>query len=263
MDQPSEQTAGATPALAPHPVLPDHYRRPEDRVGYIRTLFDRTADSYDRINAWMSLNTGARYRRDAMIRAGVGAGQRLLDCACGTGVMAAHAETLVGPDGEVIALDPSLPMLAEAAKRGVRQRVAAIAEQLPLPDASVDVITMGYALRHVADLGIAFREFARVLRPGGRLLILEMVPPSSRGGYLFAKLYLKHLVPTLAHLVTRRADARRLMRYYWDTVSNCVPPGRVLSALTDAGFADVRRDLMFSLLSEYTARLPEAGPVSG
>lgn len=257
MHQAPEPTPNATPELAPHPVLPNHYARPEDRVGYIRELFDRTADSYDRINAWMSLNSGARYRRDAMLRAGVGTGQQLLDCACGTGVMAAHAQTLVGNEGAVFALDPSLPMLAEAAKRGVRQRVAGVAEQLPLPEDSVDTITMGYALRHVHDLGVAFREFARVLRPGGRLLILEMVPPTSRGGYRFAKFYLQHLVPTLAHWVTRRSDSKRLMRYYWDTVSNCVPPGVVMSALTDAGFVEVRRKVMFSLLSEYTARMSE------
>lgn len=249
MDQQPQRTT-----LAPHPVLTEHYARAEDRVGYIRSLFDRTAGSYDRINAWMSLNRGEQYRREAMIRAGVQPGQRLLDCACGTGVMAAHAQDLVGADGEVIALDPSLPMLATAAERCVRHRVAAIAEQLPLSDASIDVVTMGYALRHVADLGIAFAEFARILRPNGRLLILEMVPPNSRSGYLFTKLYLKHLVPTLASLVTRSDDARRLMRYYWDTVDRCLPPAVVMSALEAAGFIDVKRTVTFSLLTEYTAR---------
>jgi demethylmenaquinone methyltransferase/2-methoxy-6-polyprenyl-1,4-benzoquinol methylase len=241
------------PTLAPHPVLLAHYGRAEDRVGYIRQLFDVTAHSYDRINAWMSLNRGEQYRRNAMIRAGVRPGHRLLDCACGTGVIAAHAQDLVGADGQVVALDPSLPMLGVAAKRGVRHRLAALAERLPLTDASIDVVTVGYALRHVEDLGVAFAEFARVLRPGGRLLILEMVPPISRAGYLCAKLYLKHLVPALASVITRSADARRLMRYYWDTVDQCLPPSTVMAALEEAGFREVKRSVELSLLSEYTA----------
>jgi demethylmenaquinone methyltransferase/2-methoxy-6-polyprenyl-1,4-benzoquinol methylase len=251
MKQPPQQ-----PTLAPHPVLTTHYARAEDRVAYIRQLFDRTARDYDCINAWMSLNRGETYRRDAMVRAGVQPGQRVLDCACGTGVMAVHAQTLVGIDGEVIALDPSLPMLGVAADRGARNRVAAVAERLPLPDACVDVITMGYALRHVADLGVTFAEFRRILKPGGRLLILELVPPVTRVGRLFAKLYLKHLVPTLASLVTRSDESRRLMRYYWDTVERCLPPNAVLEAISDAGFSDVKREVQFGILTEYAARVP-------
>ena len=165
------------------------------------------------------------------MRAGVRSGHRLLDCACGTGVMAGHAQSLVGVEGDVIALNPSLQMLGVAASRGVRHRLAGIAEQLPLPDRSFDFVTMGYALRHVADLGVAFAEFARVLRPGGRLLILEMVPPASRAGYLASRLYLKHLVPTIALFVTGSGGARRLMQYYWDTIDQCVEPEVVLSAL--------------------------------
>ncbi len=239
--------------LSPHPVLPAHYAAQEDRVAYIRALFDRTAGNYDRINDWMSLNRGDHYRKEAMMRAGVKEGQRVLDCACGTGVMAAHAQGLVGTGGEVMALDPSLPMLSIAGQRGVRWRLVGIAEQIPLPDQSVDVITMGYALRHVADLGVTFAEFARVLRPGGRLLILEMVPPESSVGRLFTKLYLKHLVPALASLVTGSGDAGRLMRYYWDTVDQCVPPSVILNALRGAGFVSVARSVKFSLLSEYLA----------
>ncbi|WP_295405604.1 class I SAM-dependent methyltransferase [uncultured Thiocystis sp.] len=251
MDRPAVK-----PTLSPHPVLSDHYRAAEDRVDYIRRLFDRTASSYDRINAWMSLNRGERYRRDAMIRVGIRPGQSVLDCACGTGVLAAHAQALVGVEGEVIALDPSLPMLAVANARGVRHRVAGIAEQLPLADRSVDLITLGYALRHVADLGIAFAEFARVLRPGGRLLILEMVPPTSRLGYRLARFYLKDLVPMAASLVTRNREARRLMRYYWDTVDQCVAPEVVMDALREAGFQNVARAVRLALLNEYTASVP-------
>jgi len=244
------------PSLSPHPVLPAHYDTAEARVGYIRGLFDRTATSYDRINAWMSLNRGEQYRKEAMVRAGVRSGHRLLDCACGTGVMAGHAQSLVGADGEVIALDSSLQMLHVAANRGVRHRLAGIAEQLPLPHRSFDFVTMGYALRHVADLRVAFAEFARVLHPGGRLLILEMVPPASRAGYLAARLYLKHLVPTVASLVTGSSDARRLMRYYWDTIDQCVEPKVVLDALKAEGFIEVSRSVKFALLTEYTATLP-------
>jgi len=247
--------------LSPHPVLAAHYKTAEARVSYVRALFDRTATNYDRINAWMSLNRGEQYRRDAMLRAGVQPGNRLLDCACGTGVMAANAQSLVGAQGEVIALDPSLPMLGVAAKRGVRQRLAGIAEQLPLPDRSLDFVTMGYALRHVADLGVAFGELARVLRAGGRLLILEMVPPASRAGYLTARLYLKHLVPTIAALVTGSRDARRLMQYYWETIEQCVEPEVVLDALRAAGFTEVRRSVKYSLLTEYTATLPHDAEV--
>lgn len=239
--------------VPPHPVLPAHYAKHDERVGYIRHLFDITAPSYDRINSWMSLRSGERYRFDALVRAGIEPGQRALDVACGTGVMARHLQDLVGAQGAVLALDPSLPMLREAAGRGVEELVAGIAEQLPLPDETVDFLSMGYALRHVADLRLAFDEFHRVLRPGGRLLILEMVPPPSRMGYQLTKLYLKYLVPGITSVVTRSTDARKLMRYYWDTVDRCVAPEVVMSTLEDSGFRSVERATQMGIMNEYRA----------
>ncbi len=240
-------------AIPPHPVLSSHYEGQEQRVGYIRHLFDASASSYDRINDWMSLRTGERYRLDALRRIGVEQGQSVLDIACGTGVMAMHEQALVGPQGEVIAIDPSIPMLQQAATRGVHLRAAGAAEQLPLPDRSVDLISMGYALRHVSDLRVAFAEFLRVLKPGGRLLILEMVPPDSKVGYGFTKLYLKHLVPGITSIVTRNKEARRLMEYYWETVDQCVPPKVVLASLEDVGFVTVERSVQLGIMNEYTA----------
>lgn len=240
--------------LPPHPVLSGHYGSADRRVGYIRHLFDASAASYDRINAWMSLRTGERYRYDALRRAGMTEGQWALDIACGTGVMAMHAQRIVGDRGGVVAIDPSLPMLVEVGGRGVRNRVAGIAEQLPLADASVDFISMGYALRHVQDLRITFAEYLRVLRPGGTLLILEMVPPTSRIGYGLTKLYLKYLVPGITSLVTRSKHARRLMEYYWDTVEQCVSPQVVQNALGEVGFERIERAVLFRLMNEYRAR---------
>ncbi len=251
-------TDKAAQAVPPHPVLAGHYQAADQRVGYIRRLFDESASSYDRINAWMSLRTGDRYRYDALSRTGLCPGQTVLDIACGTGVMAAYAQDLVAPTGIVLALDPSLPMLTEARNRGVRTRIAGVAEALPVADASADLISMGYALRHMADLRVGFGEMLRVLRPGGRLLILEMVPPRSVLGYTIAKIYLKHLVPTVTAWVTRNAQARRLMEYYWETVDLCVPPTVVLNTLREVGFDAVQRSIMFGLFTEYTARRPDA-----
>ena len=242
--------------VPPHPVLTGHYGAAVERVNYIRRLFDESAPFYDRINAWMSLSTGERYRYDALVRAGLGAGQRVLDLACGTGVMARHAQELVGPAGTVLALDPSLPMLAQARRRGVLERVAGTAEALPLPAGAVDFVSLGYALRHVADLRVALAELLRVLRPGGRLLILEMVPPRSPIPYTLTKVYLKYLVPGVTALMTRNPQARRLMEYYWETVDSCVPPAVVLDTLKVVGFRDVRRRVQFGLLNEYTATRP-------
>jgi demethylmenaquinone methyltransferase / 2-methoxy-6-polyprenyl-1,4-benzoquinol methylase len=244
------------PQVPPHPILSDHYAAAEDRVPYIRRLFDESAPSYDRINAWMSLRTGKRYRYDALVRAGLGSGKDVLDLACGTGVVALHAQGLVAPSGVVLALDPSLPMLEEAGRRGVKIRVAGIAEALPLPDRAVDFVSMGYALRHLGDLRVGFAEMLRVLRPGGRLLILEMVPPRSRTGYAMTKLYLKYLVPAITSMVTRNANARRLMEYYWETLDRCVTPEVVLASLREVGFVAVQRSVVYGLFNEYTASRP-------
>lgn len=251
----SAPTAAPGP-VPPHPVLTGHYGAAVERVDYIRRLFDESAPAYDRINAWMSLNTGGRYRYDALVRAGLGAGARVLDLACGTGVMARHAQDLVGPAGAVLALDPSLPMLRQARRRGVAALAAGTAESLPLPAGAVDFISLGYALRHVADLRVAFTELLRVLKPGGRLLILEMVPPRAPVPYALTKVYLKYLVPGVTALVTRNRQAHRLMQYYWETVDRCVPPAVVLDTLREVGFGTVQRTVQFGLLNEYSACRP-------
>ncbi len=110
------------------------------------------------------------------------------------------------------------------------------AENLPVADASMDFVTMGYALRHVEDLAATFREFRRVLRPGGRVLILEISRPVSAPARTLAQLYFRQLVPAVCRLLSAGEEARDLMRYYWDTIEACVPPPVILAALAGAGF---------------------------
>jgi demethylmenaquinone methyltransferase / 2-methoxy-6-polyprenyl-1,4-benzoquinol methylase len=239
--------------LRPHPLLAGYYATEGERRRQVVSWFDESAPDYDWVNQAISFGSGARYRREALLRAGLAAGMCALDVACGTGVVAAQAQKVVGPEGLVVGLDPSAGMLTQAGARGVRRRVLGVAEALPLPDRRFDLLSMGYALRHVADLRTTFREYRRVLKPGGRVLILEITPPASRLRFRLLKLYLGGVVPLLARLGRRGRTTRTLMRYYWDTIESCVPPATILGALEEAGFRDARRHVAMGILSEYTA----------
>src|SRR5262249_24742767 len=127
------------------------------------------------------------------------------------------------------------------------------AESMPFPDNSFDFLTMGYALRHVTDLETTFAEYRRVLKPGGKLLILEVTKPSGALSGFFFRVYFGRIYPALTQLFTRSRDAREMMRYYWETMDACVPPETVLAALRNAGLAEVKRNTALGLFSEYTA----------
>jgi demethylmenaquinone methyltransferase/2-methoxy-6-polyprenyl-1,4-benzoquinol methylase len=236
-------------SLAPHPTIDGHYREAGQRQEYVDALFDRAAPHYDWICRVMSLGSGALYRRQALQRLGVRPGQAVLDVATGTGLVAREAVSLAGGSG-VIGLDPSRGMLEQARRTAGAPLVQARGEALPFEDARFDTLSMGYALRHVSDLHAAFREYHRVLRPGGRVLILEISRPASRLGMALARFYLKRLVPLVTRLGTGSADAQRLMDYYWDTIEHCVAPETILDAMRQAGFEATRR-VQGGLLSEY------------
>jgi demethylmenaquinone methyltransferase/2-methoxy-6-polyprenyl-1,4-benzoquinol methylase len=242
-----------TDPIRPHPPLAEYYSNEGDRRRRVVAWFDASAPDYDWMNRALSFGSGSRYRREALLRAGLAPGMRALDVACGTGVLTAHAQGIVGPGGLAVGLDPSAGMLGRARRRGVRRRVLGVAEALPFPDRRFDLLSMGYALRHVADLRTTFREYRRVLQDGGRLLILEITPPSSRLQFHLLKLYLGRVVPLIARLGHAGRTSQTLMRYYWDTIEHCVPPATILAALEDAGFRDVQRGVQMGILSEYTA----------
>lgn len=237
---------------APHPPLTAWYADETGRLARVRRWFDSSAPDYDRINALMSFGTGGWYRRQALRRLGLAPGERLLDVGSGTGVIAAAAQSIVGESGLAVALDPSRGMLDQARDRGVRCIVPGRGERLPFADASFDALTMGYALRHVADLDGALREYARVLKPGGRLLLLEITRPAGGFGLRLLRWYMRGLVPWLTRRFQRGRESDELMRYYWDTIEHCVPPARILAGLSAAGFAPVARRVEFGLFSEYS-----------
>jgi demethylmenaquinone methyltransferase / 2-methoxy-6-polyprenyl-1,4-benzoquinol methylase len=248
-----ESRATTPDALPPHPALERYYHSETERRARVDEWFDEAAADYDWINRAMSFGSGDRYRRDALVRAGVAPGMRVLDVGAGTGAVAAAAQSIVGTSGRVVALDPSLGMLSKASARGVRRRVRAFAEALPFPDRSFDRLTMGFALRHVADLRVTFGEYRRVLAPGGKVLLLEITPPPSRVARGFLGFYLGRLVPLMARLGRGGAKSRELMEYYWDTIDRCVPPTVILDALREVGFAAAERVVTMGMFSEYRA----------
>jgi len=240
------------PALPPHPPLPRYYRSEEQRRERLGSLFNDAAPDYDWVSRAMSIGSDNRYRRLALLRVGLAPGMSLLDVGAGTGAVAASAQRIVGASGQVVALDPSLGMLGRAAARGVHRRVRGIAESLPFPSERFDRLSMGFALRHVADLRATFAEFRRVLAPGGALLLLEITAPASPVARRLLAFYLGRVVPLLASL-RRRGGSRELWEYYWDTVEQCVPPEAILGALAEAGFARSERYVELGVFSEYRA----------
>lgn len=237
----------------PHPPLTEHYSSTEGKPAFVNRLFDAGAKYYDGVVEWGFMRSGSSYRRWAQGRHGLKPGDRVLDVACGTGLMAVEATKILGTAENITCLDPSEGMLAVARTKLPAKFVQGRAEQMPFQENSFDFLTMGYALRHVTSLEATFREYHRVLRPGGKVLILEVSKPPGKVGNFFFRLYFGRIYPALTLLFTRSHAARNMMRYYWETMDACVPPTAVLDALRAAGFVRVRRTRMLGLFSEYSA----------
>jgi demethylmenaquinone methyltransferase/2-methoxy-6-polyprenyl-1,4-benzoquinol methylase len=241
---------------APHPPLPRYYESEAERSRWVRGIFDRTAGDYDRVERVLGLGSGSWYRRRALQRAGLKSGMTVLDIGTGTGLVAREAAMLVGDATRVTGVDPSPGMVEHARVPAGVRLLAGSAEAIPAADATADFLSMGYALRHISDLSPAFAEFFRVLRPGGRLCLLEITSPQGALGRALLKAYLRGLVPAVAAVISRNRDMPRLMRYYWDTIAACVPPAAIMQALAAAGFVDVERYVELGVFSEYRARKP-------
>jgi len=243
-------------ANRPHPLLPRYYKTDEDKRRYLTAIFDATVADYDKLESWLSLGSGRKYRRDALLRAGIQPGMHIADVAVGTGLVAAEALSIIGEHGSLVGIDPSTEMLRSARERLGIRTIVATAESLPLESESMDAISMGYALRHVESLDLAFQQFHRVLKRGGRVCILEITRPRTSVGRWILKAYLGTLTNILGKVIKLSPRTPELWAYYGETIDKCVPPEQVLKALGDAGFVHAERQTSCGILSEYTALKP-------
>ena len=236
------------------PLIASYYADPARRLALTRDLFNGTAPYYDPINRWFSLGTGAWYRRTCLKWAGLRPGQQVVDVAVGTGLLAREALTITGDPRHIIGVDVSEKMLAVAKRKLGIALIQGAAEALPITDQSADFVTMGYALRHVADIEAVFREAHRVLRSNGTLLLLEFSNPRKRLPRLLASAFIGGVAPLVSIMTTGDRRAHRLMRYHWQSIANFPPPEFVIDAMTRAGFRAIECDTELDLFRAYLGR---------
>jgi demethylmenaquinone methyltransferase / 2-methoxy-6-polyprenyl-1,4-benzoquinol methylase len=210
----------------------------------VRAMFDRVARIYDPLNSIMTVGLHHRWRTRAADLAAVGPGDRVLDVACGTGDLALELAARVGPAGEVVGCDFSERMLelARAKAAGPAGAGAAVrfewanALELPYPDDAFVAATVGFGARNLADLEQGLREMARVVRPGGRVVVLEMTTPTRPPLSTFFRVWFDRVVPLLGR-VAGDPDA---YTYLPNSVRRFPGPERLAATMTACGMQHVR-----------------------
>jgi demethylmenaquinone methyltransferase / 2-methoxy-6-polyprenyl-1,4-benzoquinol methylase len=216
-------------------------RDSEEFAEQVRGMFDRIAGVYDLMNSAMTAGLHHQWRQRAVDRSEVGPGSDALDICCGTGDLALELRRRIGPDGRVVGSDFSEPMLEIARRKSGEEGLPvefgwADALDLPYGDASFDAVTIGFGARNLADLDKGLSEMARVLRPGGRLVILEITRPQREPLSSFYSLWFDRLVPVIGSL----AGDPDAYSYLPNSVRTFPDPQRLAAMMDSAGFTEIR-----------------------
>lgn len=232
---------------------------PPERV---RTMFDRIAKPYDRMNRVMTAGLDRRWRALAADEANVGLGAAVADVCCGTGDLALELADRVGPAGEVTGVDFSDNMLAIAREKAAAQERANVrfvpgdALDLPIGDDEMAAATIAFGMRNLADHERGFRELRRIVRPGGRVVCLEITTPDNRvlGG--FYRVWFDRLVPAVGGMVDR-SGGESAYDYLPASVRRFPGPDELGRIMYAAGLEHVRyRTLAGGIIGLHVAEVP-------
>lgn len=191
---------------------------PDEKAGLVADVFSSVASKYDLMNDAMSFGIHRLWKKIAMGHTGLKKGQRSLDVAGGTGDLTAYMSRQVGPTGEVIISDINPDMLEQGRRHLIDKGIAgninfveANAEELPFEDNYFDCVTIAFGLRNVTDKDKALKSMYRVLKPGGRLLVLEFSKPVVPGLNTIYDLYSFKLLPLMGKVIANDADSYKYL----------------------------------------------------
>jgi demethylmenaquinone methyltransferase/2-methoxy-6-polyprenyl-1,4-benzoquinol methylase len=217
-------------------------RSSPDFAGQVNRMFDRVAGHYDTLNGVMTAGLHHRWRERAADRAGLGPGESALDVCSGTGDLAFELSRRVAPGGRVVGCDFSEPMLDLAREKAAARGAEGVrfewadALELPYDGERFDAVTVGFGVRNLADLDRGLREMARVLKPGGRLVILEITQPTRPPLSVFFSLWFDRIVPLLGAL----SDEPEAYSYLPESVRSFPTPKGLAEKMDRAGFTAIR-----------------------
>lgn len=251
----NQGTAGSGPETPAQPLYAG------DKEPFVREMFANIAPQYDRLNAILSFNQHKSWRRLAVRLAKVRPGDYCLDVCTGTGDFAIDLSRAVGKEGKVIGADFCEPMIRSGLPKTISapgspiEMMVANAECLPYPSNRFDAATVGFGIRNVAHIDRAVREMARVVKPGGRVVILEFNRPTNHWYKPFVDFYLFHILPRIGGLLSRR----EAYTYLPESMKQFVSRAELAQTMQQAGLQDIQiRDLNFGTVCIHLGTKPLA-----